>query len=104
MKALNRSHKVCAHALASLDFSRNQQARRLLIARGILYFALLVPADLFAYESRIGNMPLYISIYRTLRSLADQETVVTKAHRQDPAKWGIIHLDNVQQYIRQRDL
>jgi hypothetical protein len=39
-----------------------------------------------------------------LRSLADQETVVTKAHGRDPTKWGIIRLDNVQQYIRQRDL
>jgi len=39
-----------------------------------------------------------------LWSLADQETVVTKTHGRDPTKWGIIRLDNVQQYIRQRDL
>jgi tetrahydromethanopterin S-methyltransferase subunit F len=27
-----------------------------------------------------------------------------KVHGCDPTKWGIIRLDNVQQYIRQRDL
>jgi len=36
--------------------------------------------------------------------LADQETAATQAHGRDPTKWGIIRLDNVQQYIRQRDL
>jgi hypothetical protein len=49
-------------------------------------------------------MPSYSSIYKTLRSLADQETIATKAHGRDATKWGIIRMDNVQQYIRQRDL
>jgi len=49
-------------------------------------------------------MPSYSSVYKTLKSLADQEAVVTQAHGRDPTKWGIIRLDNVQQYIRQRDL
>jgi hypothetical protein len=48
-------------------------------------------------------MPSYTSIYRTLRKLADQETAATQSHGQNSADWGIIRLDNVQQYIRQRD-
>jgi hypothetical protein len=33
-----------------------------------------------------------------MRSLAEQEAIVTKAHGRDPDKWGI------QQYIRQSDM
>ena len=39
-----------------------------------------------------------------MRCLADLETAAAQAHGRDPTKWGIIRLDNVQQYIRQRDL
>jgi hypothetical protein len=49
-------------------------------------------------------MPAYSSVSRALRSLADQEAEVTRAVGRDPTKWGILRLDNVQQYIRQRDL
>jgi hypothetical protein len=49
-------------------------------------------------------MPSYSSVHCTLCCLADQETATTQAHRCDPTKWGIIQLDNVQQYIQQRDL
>lgn len=49
-------------------------------------------------------MPSYSTVYKTLRSLADAEADVTKAHGRDPTKWGIIRLDNVQQYVRQRDM
>jgi hypothetical protein len=38
-----------------------------------------------------------------MRSLAEQEAIATKAHGRDPDKWGILRLDNVQQYICQRD-
>jgi hypothetical protein len=90
--------------LVTLAFARNQQARLLQIAKGILFFALSAPADLFAYESRIGNIPSYSSIYNALRSLAFQEANTTREIGRDPSKWGILRLDNVQQYIRQRDL
>jgi hypothetical protein len=39
-----------------------------------------------------------------MRSLAEQEAIATKARGRDPDKWGILRLDNVQQYIRQRDM
>lgn len=39
-----------------------------------------------------------------MKSLAQQEAEVTKSVGRDPTKYGIIRLDNVQQYIRQRDL
>jgi len=49
-------------------------------------------------------MPSYSTIYKTLRSLANQETIITKEVGRDPTKWGILRLDNVQQYVHQRDL
>lgn len=49
-------------------------------------------------------MPSYSSIYRTLHSLADQEAEVTRLAGRDKTKWGILRLDNVQQYVKQRDM
>lgn len=49
-------------------------------------------------------MPSYSSIYKTLQSLADQEGIVTKEIGRDPNKIVMLRVDNVQQWIRQRDL
>jgi hypothetical protein len=95
---------VCTHVLAALDFACNQQARLLPVTKGILYFAFSAPAELFAYECQIGNMPSYSSIYKTLWSLADQEARVTQCASRDPSKWGVMQLDNVQQWIPMQDL
>jgi hypothetical protein len=70
----------------------------------ILYFAFSAPAKLFAYECRIGNMPSYSSIYKTLRSLADQEARVTRDVGRDLSKWGSMRIDHVQQWIQMQDL
>jgi hypothetical protein len=39
-----------------------------------------------------------------MRNLTEQEAIATMAHGRDPDKWGILRLDNVQQYIRQGDM
>ena len=48
-------------------------------------------------------MPSYSLIYKTLRGLADQEARVTRDVGRDPTKWGIMRIDNVQQWIRMQD-
>jgi hypothetical protein len=78
------------HALASLNFSRNQCARRLPLAKRLLYFAFSAPINIFTYKCWIDNMPSYSAIYNTMRSLAEQEAATTKAHRRNPTRWGII--------------
>ena len=97
------SLKVCTHTLSSLNFTRNNEARLLPLARGLLYFSFSAPADLMAYESRIGDMPAYSTIYNSLKGLAAHEAIITAAHASDAQKWGFLQFDNVQNYTRQRD-
>lgn len=95
--------QVCTHALSALNFARNNEARLLPLARGLLYFAFSAPSDLFAYSSRVGEMPAYTTIRRALKGLSDHEAAVTLAHGQDPTTTGFLQSDNVQNYLRQRD-
>ncbi|KAJ7580007.1 hypothetical protein C8J56DRAFT_1058311 [Mycena floridula] len=95
---------VITHALGALDFSRNSQAKRLALARGLLYFAASAPVDLFAYESRVGTMPAYTTIYKALKHLADQSAARLRTVGADPLKWGVVILDNVQAYKCKRDM
>ncbi|KAJ7573714.1 hypothetical protein C8J56DRAFT_1008216 [Mycena floridula] len=88
---------VITHALGALDFSRNSQAKRLALARGLLYFAASAP-------SRVGTMPAYTTIYKALKHLADQSAAHLRTVGADPLKWGVVILDNVQAYKRKRDM
>ncbi|KII90822.1 hypothetical protein PLICRDRAFT_123648 [Plicaturopsis crispa FD-325 SS-3] len=94
---------VSTESISSLNFSRSSHANLLPSARGMLYFGSSAPVDLFRYNSRAGNMPAYTSVHRMLRELSLQEAKVTEAHGRDPNTVGIIRLDNVQNYLRQRD-
>jgi hypothetical protein len=67
------SLKVGAHGLSSLNFTRNHEARLLPLARGLLYSSFSAPADLMAYASQIGEMPVYSIVYNTLKGLATNE-------------------------------
>ncbi|KAJ7593958.1 hypothetical protein C8J56DRAFT_777759 [Mycena floridula] len=95
---------VVIHALAALDFTRNCQAKRLPLARGLLYFASSAPVDLFAYESRIGTMPAYNTVYNSLNGLADCGAERIRDIGTDANKWGIVIIDNVQAYRKHRDM
>ncbi|KAF8872739.1 hypothetical protein BD779DRAFT_1708992 [Infundibulicybe gibba] len=94
---------VCTHAISALNFARNNEARLLPLARGLLYFAFSAPIDLIAYNSRIGEMPAYSTISRALKGLSDHEATITLAHGRNPIKCGMLQFDNVQNYLRQRD-
>ena len=97
------SLKVCTHAMSSVNFTRNNEARLLPLARGLLYFSFSAPSDLMAYASRIGEMPAYSTVYNTLKSLAAHEATITATHASDPNQWHFLQIDNVQNYTRQQD-
>ncbi|KAF8811788.1 hypothetical protein BYT27DRAFT_7336050 [Phlegmacium glaucopus] len=94
---------VCTHAISSLNFTRNNEARLLPLARGIYYFSYSAPVDLMAYSSRIGEMPAYTTIYNSLKGLAEHAAEITYNHGRDKLKMGFLQMDNVQNYHRQRD-
>ncbi|KAG6824881.1 hypothetical protein H0H92_005539 [Tricholoma furcatifolium] len=94
---------VCAHAISALNFSRNNEARLLPLTRGLLYFAFSAPVDLFAYGSRIGEMPAYSTIYRALINFSAHEAAIISAHASNPQTAGCAQIDNVQNYLLQRD-
>ncbi|KAJ3848729.1 hypothetical protein EV368DRAFT_86292 [Lentinula lateritia] len=66
------------HSIAAFNFCLNRQANWLPVARGILYFSSSAPVDLFAYESHIGTMPAYGTIYRVLCELGFAEGLATE--------------------------
>lgn len=90
-------------AISSLNFSRTNRANLFPTALGLLNFALSAPYDLFLHNSRLGTMPAYSTICKTLKGLAEHEAEVIKLHGEDPKSVGIIWLDNVQNYLLQRD-
>lgn len=73
------------------------------MTQGLLYFASSAPVDLFAYRSRIGDMPAYSTVSRALKGLSEYEAAITLDHGQDPTKFRVLQFDNVQNYLRQRD-
>ncbi|KAI0745745.1 hypothetical protein C8Q76DRAFT_604373 [Earliella scabrosa] len=94
---------VVYNAISNLNFSRSNRANLLPIARGLLHFALSAPYDLYSYHSRIGTMPAYTTVYRTLEGLAKQEAEVVRAHGMDPSLVRFYLGDNVQNFLLQRD-
>jgi hypothetical protein len=100
----DRSTQVITHAISALNFACNNKARLLPLARGLLYFAYSAPADLFAYSSHIGEMPAYSTISRALSGLSSHEAKLTLTQAQDPTSVPALQIDNVQNYLGQRDL
>ncbi|KAJ6583252.1 hypothetical protein B0H10DRAFT_1890171, partial [Mycena sp. CBHHK59/15] len=97
------SKGVIIHALADLLFCRSYRANLLPLSRGILYFGSSVPVEIMAYNSRVGTMPSYSTIYRTLGGLSAEEALVTRTHGRDLDKSGVLLFDNVQNLARVHD-
>jgi hypothetical protein len=74
------------------------------LARGLLYFAFSAPIDLFAYGSHVGKMPAYATISRALSGLSAHEARTTVARAQDAGSIRAVQVDNVQNFLPQRDL
>ncbi|KAI0348908.1 hypothetical protein OH77DRAFT_1440721, partial [Trametes cingulata] len=95
---------VAVNAISILNFSRSSCANLLPTTYGLMYFALSAPFDLFHIGSRIGLMPAYTTIYRDLERLGAHAAESVQALGRDAARCGVIWLDNVQNYLRQRDM
>ncbi|CAL1706858.1 unnamed protein product [Somion occarium] len=94
---------VITHAISFFDYCRTNRANLLPMTRGLLYFALSAPIDLFHYNSRVVTMPSYNTTYKTLEDMARYEAELVCAHGRDPNTAGSICADNVQNYLLQRD-
>ncbi|KAJ7231604.1 hypothetical protein C8J57DRAFT_1439834 [Mycena rebaudengoi] len=94
---------VIIHALADLLFCRSDNANLLPLARGILYFGSSAPVEIMAYNCRIGTMPAYSTISRSLLGLSIDEAEITLAHGSDPEQAGALYFDNIQSMARVRD-
>jgi hypothetical protein len=71
--------------------------------RGLLYFAMSAPADIFAYESRIAMLPAFSTIWKIIGELAEAESARVKEIGASPSSVGAIHIDNAQGYARKID-
>ena len=72
--------------------------------KGLFFYAHSAPADLVAYGSRTAEMPSYNTLYKSAKQLATYEASVIESLGRDPSIVGFIQTDNVQNYLRQRDL
>ena len=75
------------HTLSSLNFTQNNEAHILPLARGLLYFSFSAPANLIA-TNQVGEMPAYSTIYNALKGLAAHEATITASCASDPTKMG----------------
>ncbi|KAF8191273.1 hypothetical protein BJ912DRAFT_295157 [Pholiota molesta] len=96
-------HLVAVNVISSIDYSRSSHAKLLPLATALVYFGSKAPFDLFRYRSRIGDMPSYNTVVRSMDALSECEAALTLSHGLNPATIGIIRLDNVQNYLFQRD-
>ncbi|KAF8146205.1 hypothetical protein K438DRAFT_1781184 [Mycena galopus ATCC 62051] len=69
-----------------------------------LYFGASVPAEIMGYNSRIGTMSSYSTLYRTLDGLSVDEASTTLNHGHDRTTTGVLLFDNLQNLARVRDL
>ena len=94
---------VSTHVISTLNFSRSSSANLLPLATGLLYFASSASYDLFRHHARVGDMPAYNTIMQAMRVLSEREAATTLLHGTDPDSVGVIRLDNVQNYLIQRN-
>ncbi|KAJ8509453.1 hypothetical protein ONZ45_g8391 [Pleurotus djamor] len=103
------------YALAALDFCHSSKSKLLSVARGVFYLSSGVPADVIAYNSRIGNTPSINTIKATLKTLSDEKAALIRRLGSNDTTWidpgtgdtrvkvNAILFDNVQQFHQQRD-
>ncbi|TFK77674.1 hypothetical protein K466DRAFT_619406, partial [Polyporus arcularius HHB13444] len=96
-------HLVAVEALSTLTFSHTSHARLLPATRSILYFACGASHVLWNYASRTGLTQSWSTTYRLLRDLAKQDAAEMQRIGQDPSRWLIERIDNVQQHHKQRE-
>jgi hypothetical protein len=94
---------ISTHIISTLNFSRSSSANLLLLATGLLYFTSSASYDLFRHHARVGDMPAYTTIMQAMHVLSEHEAERTLLHGTDADSIGVIRLDNVQNYLIQRN-
>ncbi|TFK48603.1 hypothetical protein OE88DRAFT_1683868, partial [Heliocybe sulcata] len=92
---------VCGHVLSILNYSRTHEAKRMALARGLVYFASGAPYRLYRMNSRVAFLPSYSTVLRTLQTLADQAKTTIETLGRSKDCWMMLRLDNVQRYAKQ---
>ncbi|KAI0746872.1 hypothetical protein C8Q80DRAFT_1321778 [Daedaleopsis nitida] len=95
---------VVTNVISDLDFSQSNRANLIALARGLLYFALSAPFDIYQYQSRTGAMPAYSTVISTLEGLAKQEADCVAEHGKDLMTIKGLITDNIQHFLLQRDV
>ncbi|KAF9487211.1 hypothetical protein BDN71DRAFT_1514192 [Pleurotus eryngii] len=95
---------VATRALSSIAFSRNSRAKLVPADFGVLLFACQANRYLHAHASHLGLVPSYDSTYRLLKKYAKHDLAVIHSLASSDTSAVIIWLDNVQTYVRLRDL
>ncbi|KAJ3524266.1 hypothetical protein NMY22_g11076 [Coprinellus aureogranulatus] len=103
INARRPANLVVTHALSSLLYKRNSEARILPLSLGLLAFSYSTPVDFMAYCSRIAIMPAYTTISGSLKHFAADQAAHIRAHGSGATTAGFIQTDNVQNYLRVRD-
>lgn len=95
--------QVVTNAISVLIFCCSKNAWLLPLARGMLYYASSVPSDLYNIGSCLGETPVYSTVYNMMQPLSDEEAGVIQALGSDLTKWGVMHIDNIQNFLPQQD-
>ena len=94
---------IATHIISTLNFSWSSSANLLPLATGLLYFASSASYDLFRHHAHVGDMPAYSMIMKAMCVLSECEVEKTLQHGADVDSIGVIRLDNVQNYLIQRN-
>ncbi|KAG9220371.1 hypothetical protein CCMSSC00406_0006636 [Pleurotus cornucopiae] len=98
------AQKVVTHMMGELAYSRNMYAKMIPQEKGLLLFACRANRYLVSYDSRVGSATSYHATYEALRALAKFDLGLVEELGRSPDSSLIIRLDNVQSYVRPRNL
>ncbi|KAJ3553132.1 hypothetical protein NM688_g3779 [Phlebia brevispora] len=99
-----RVYKTSVEIISTMDFLHTQAARRLPAARSVLYFACGAQQSLFKYGSRTGQLLSWSTTVRQLQRLGENTAEKIRELGQSGVKAGIVRFDNVQRWLKQREM
>ncbi|KAF4583644.1 hypothetical protein AB1N83_012102 [Pleurotus pulmonarius] len=92
------------NVLSVLAYSRNMWAKSIPLEKGLLLFACRANRYLFSYDSRVCSSASYHATYDALTALAKHDLELVKQLGRSPDVSFVLRLDNVQSYVRPRNL
>jgi hypothetical protein len=97
---VQRTRFSVARGISTLLYSHNRDVKLLPVSDGIFYMSSGVQQKILDYGSRSSHVPCYKTVYNTLSVLGGQEIRLTESLGLDPAFFGKLVLDNIDQYAR----